>query len=520
MSDEKWLWDQPHSWHAVNRALLDIDVLLNHLNELPDSRLLGYFEETKQRIVGGTTRSTAPPCDSYAKFLDRLHEVAAAFQTGCAPTEPAATSDGRTPLGPIAFVEWSRDFLAAVAAPATANSIRLTRDYAIHRARVGWLRRLVGHGGARRTASGDLLIPTLPPDPDERIHQRCARRLANGVRRFEFYTIAMVLVTVCISIYALSGRLILDNEKQTADAWDKLDAVVEDQEDRTFPALKVPVADKPGFPVTPFCDLVDEQPVRADKNRTQLAANADTPIPGASSTGGDNAKTSTRYLSARQDHLCDQRKKLTQRLFVVSTHLQFWSSVIAAPHDEIWRFPHYLIWRLFRLDVPSPISPAFLFGVQRNTLEQLAGEGNGAVCIAFESPAYRWTADECIRKLWELIDRSRNVAESILGSITQYILPVCYGFLGAMAAALRMIRRKVDACTLTPTDRARLQQGAILGVLCGAIIGLFANHVGGTDGAGALGLSALALIAGYNVDGVFRFFDELSDRVFGASKAR
>ena len=40
MPDEKWLWDRPHSWHAVNRSLLDIGVLLNHLNELPDSRLL------------------------------------------------------------------------------------------------------------------------------------------------------------------------------------------------------------------------------------------------------------------------------------------------------------------------------------------------------------------------------------------------------------------------------------------------------------------------------------------------
>ena len=118
------------------------------------------------------------------------------------------------------------------------------------------------------------------------------------------------------------------------------------------------------------------------------------------------------------------------------------------------------------------------------------------------------------------IDRSLNVAESILGSITQYILPVCYGLLGAMAAALRLIRRKVDAATLVPTDRARLQQGAILGVLCGAVIGLFANHVGGTETAARLGLSALAFVAGYNVDGVFRFLDELSDRVFGASKAR
>jgi hypothetical protein len=114
---------------------------------------------------------------------------------------------------------------------------------------------------------------------------------------------------------------------------------------------------------------------------------------------------------------------------------------------------------------------------------------------------------DCKSTLWTLIDRSRNVAESILGSITQYVLPVCYGLLGAMAAALRLIRRKVDAATLVPTDRARLQQGAILGVLCGAVIGLFANQVGGAENANGLGLSALALIAGYNVDGVFRFLD-------------
>ena len=47
MPGERWLWDQPKSWHAMNRALHDIDVLLNHLNELPDSRLLSYFKATQ-----------------------------------------------------------------------------------------------------------------------------------------------------------------------------------------------------------------------------------------------------------------------------------------------------------------------------------------------------------------------------------------------------------------------------------------------------------------------------------------
>ena len=504
MSDEKWLWDQPQSWHTVNRALLDIGVLLNHLNEQPDSRLLGYFDATKDHIVDGARRNTVPPCSNYAAFLNRLNEIAAAFQTGRPPAEPAARSDGGTPLGPIAFVEWSRDFLAAVAAPATANSIRLTRDYAVHRAHGGLLRRF-RHGGAKPHEGGAMSVPPQPPDPDEPIQQRCARRLANGVRAFEWTTVAMVVVTLCISIYALSGRLILDNEKQTAEAWANLDAQVEAQEDKTFAALKLPVADKPEFPVTSFCDLVDQHSVRAETSKTQLAATADTPIPDDDSAGNDSARTMTRYLSARQAHLCDQRKQLTQSLFVVSSHLQFWSSVIASPYDEI-----------------SPLNwLALIFGVKQSALEELASAKDGAVCVGLGPPTYHPDASECKRKLWELIDRSRNVAESILGSITQYILPVCYGFLGAMAAALRMIRRKVDTSLLTPTDRARLQQGAILGVLCGAIIGLFAQHVGGADGAGALGLSALALIAGYNVDGVFRFFDELSDRVFGAgAKAR
>jgi hypothetical protein len=79
---------------------------------------------------------------------------------------------------------------------------------------------------------------------------------------------------------------------------------------------------------------------------------------------------------------------------------------------------------------------------------------------------------------------------------------------------MRLLRRKVDASLLNFTDRSRLQQGAILGVLCGGVIGLFASYIGNSDPAGGLGLSAIALLAGYNVDGVFRFLDELSDRVF------
>jgi hypothetical protein len=114
MTGEKWLWDQPKSWHAMNRALHDIAVLLNYLNELPDSRLLSYFKATQDRVSEDRAQNTVPPCDSYAEFLDRLDAIAAAFQTGRPPPDPAPGGDGQPTLGAVAFVNWSRDFLAAV----------------------------------------------------------------------------------------------------------------------------------------------------------------------------------------------------------------------------------------------------------------------------------------------------------------------------------------------------------------------------------------------------------------------
>jgi hypothetical protein len=499
MPDEKWLWDQPKSWHAMNRALHDIGVLLDYLNELPDSRLLGYFKATQDRVSELGARNTLPPCDSYPEFLDRLDAIAAAFQTGCKPTEHAGQP------GAVAFIDWSRDFLAAAAAPATASSIRLTRLYGIYRARGAfawlgrpfvWLFRTV-----RRPARDAPTFPLLPPDPEAHIHERFARRLGSWVKWFEWCTVVMVLFTLTVSIYALSGRLILTNEKQTSEAWASLDAQVEAQEDKTFQAPKLPLEQNVEFHVRPLCDLV-----RSNKP-IQVAATGSVPLPDNAGTPDSGGK----FITARQEHLCDQREKMLQSLFIVTMHLQFWSSVIAGPHEDLLR---HGAWR-----VRNPLQPAVLFGVSEHTLNQYAQERESQSCSVLAPPpaGTKYKPEECAEVLWTYIDRSKNVAESILGSITQYVLPVCYGLLGAMAAALRLIRRKVDAATLVPTDRARLHQGAILGVLCGAVIGLFANQVGGAENAGGLGLSALALIAGYNVDGVFRFLDELSDRIFGAA---
>jgi hypothetical protein len=127
------------------------------------------------------------------------------------------------------------------------------------------------------------------------------------------------------------------------------------------------------------------------------------------------------------------------------------------------------------------------------------------------------------RKLWPSAGGHHlshtEVVDTLLGCIALYLLPTLYGGLGAMAATLRALRRKVDLSLVTMTDRGRVQQDVILGVLCGAIIGLFFGSIGKANPQEGLGLSALALLAGYNISGVFTFLDELSNRVFQPARA-
>ena len=497
--DPDWLRDQPKTWHELNRALHDIATLLRYLGEMPEARLLSYFEDTKGRIVDGGAQRTVPPCASYVDFLNRLFEIGSAFQTGqpdpysTAPTAPAP----RPPLSSIAFVYWSRDFLSAVAAPATADTIRMTHDFLVHRA---WsfnpFSRRRPWSGSRVLGAVPSTNPPLPPEPDAPTRFLLASKLAGRVRRYEIATIAGVMVAILVSIYALSGRLILSNEQDMRDAWSKIDAQLEAQEEKLFktPVLPVSAGDSDTFAMIGLCDLERDLAVGAASAR-EAASDA---IRTDASTGDPpHAATRKAYVTPRQAHLCDERARVLLNLFVVTMHLQSWSSAVTQ--------------RLARYDLP--VAP--FFGIVPATLKAYSHEADGDLCVQID-PHFRhgggWP--ECREILWNQINRSRNVAQSVLGSITQYILPVLYGFLGAMAAAMRLLRRKVDSSLVSYTDRARLQQGAILGVLGGAVIGLFASSVGGAGVAGGLGLSALALLAGYNVDGVFRLLDELSDRLF------
>jgi hypothetical protein len=506
MPDDNWLWNQPKTWHDINRALQDISVLLDYLGTLPDGRLLSYFEDTQSRVADSAAKHTVPPCAGYSEFLSLIFKIGSAFQTGrpdLLPELPAPPHG--LPLSAEAFLFWSRDFLAAVAAPATADSIRLTHDYIVRRARRRfWFRR-------SQSTPAAVEAPALPPDADEPVRKMLARRLALWVRFSEALTIVIVILTVAVSIYALSGKLILGNAQDMEQAWSKVDQQLEAQEDRLLSLSTQPAGLHERIISDGLCTFAKQA-----KATTTAQAETGAPVSVAVATTAGEIRSDAAsplikvappqidLISARERHLCEESDRVLLNLFTVTIHLQSWSSVAT---QRIGAVAHV------------PLAP--LLGVSPASIAEYSRDRDGNICAVAFPDLYNKQAGAsgCRELLLTKINGTHRIAESILASITLYILPVFYGFLGAMAAALRTLRRKVDACILSYTDRARLQQGAVLGILCGAVIGLFATYITKSGAGGGLGLSAIALLAGYNVDGVFRFLDELSDRVFRPSSA-
>ena len=107
----------------------------------------------------------------------------------------------------------------------------------------------------------------------------------------------------------------------------------------------------------------------------------------------------------------------------------------------------------------------------------------------------------------------------IMASFSNIWLPMLYGFSGALVAALRTIYRKISASTLAPWDTRLLWTRMVLGLIAGSCVGLFfapsGTSVQGSSAAiGALSLSAIAFLAGYAVDGLFGFLDEIVHCIF------
>jgi hypothetical protein len=115
-------------------------------------------------------------------------------------------------------------------------------------------------------------------------------------------------------------------------------------------------------------------------------------------------------------------------------------------------------------------------------------------------------------------EETARILTLVLGSA---VLPLCYGILGAGAAVVRDLWRKMRESMLSPRDYSLALGQLALGATIGACIGLFVNASGtgstaepALAGAWTLSGSALSFIAGFGVEGVFQAMESFVRRVF------
>jgi len=470
------------------RTIKDVGVLLEFLGQRADSRLQAHFEDTRGDLGAPIRKLAVPPCRTYRHFLNRLVGLTGPLpglrvDATAAPVQPHSPPEGDEGLGDLAFLYFSRDFLAAVAAPATVETICVTRAYKVAR-RYSLLSPLLH---PRRPRGVGARTATSPDSGDE--CAASAKRLAFRVVAVEYGAILLTLLTLIISAYALSGRMILDSQRQILADYA---AIGHDMEElaKDVPAT-AGLAGDASLPAAALCD-------GATPNLATPVQKAELVVQSGAAASGKAAlpPSDSAHFTVLGLHRCSlywRSKHATEDIAAVTLHLVSWTRVVVG-------LPN--IGNVFGVSEAFIRESADMHSEWCNRLG-LERDANG----------------HCVPALQDLIYHTREVADSLLGCIALYVLPALYGCLGAAAATLRALRRKVDLSLVTVTDRGRVQQDVILGLLCGAIIGLFFGYISKeTPGAG-LGLSALALLAGYNVSGVFAFLDELSNRVFQPAQA-
>jgi hypothetical protein len=115
----------------------------------------------------------------------------------------------------------------------------------------------------------------------------------------------------------------------------------------------------------------------------------------------------------------------------------------------------------------------------------------------------------------------------LAGLLGTAVLPVLYGILGAGAAILRNLSRKMKFSLLAPRDLNLAFQQLALGAVTGACIGIFVAQPSGSGavdaakviGPAALSGSALSFLAGFGVEAVFGTLEAVIARIFNPQPA-
>ena len=99
-------------------------------------------------------------------------------------------------------------------------------------------------------------------------------------------------------------------------------------------------------------------------------------------------------------------------------------------------------------------------------------------------------------------------SRAILSTMNQYVLPLLYGLLGALAFILRTLGRELRAITYSPASNTAYVLRWPLGMLAGITIGWFFDPAT-LQGVASIQPLALAFLAGYSVELLFALLDRI-----------
>lgn len=110
--------------------------------------------------------------------------------------------------------------------------------------------------------------------------------------------------------------------------------------------------------------------------------------------------------------------------------------------------------------------------------------------------------------------KSNNAHTSLHHSVeilSKYILPLLYGLLGACTFIIRQLMQRMDDASFKRTTLYQYRFRLLLGMVLGGIVSLFLSPeaMNGLN----LSLSAIAFLAGYGVEAVFKALDSLVEKM-------
>jgi hypothetical protein len=173
--------------------------------------------------------------------------------------------------------------------------------------------------------------------------------------------------------------------------------------------------------------------------------------------------------------------------------------------------------------IARPAGFVFAHPCHKDVVSYASGELRDG-CLARTVHAARFFAVEVGLKAWA-VGASPETASWLANLLGSGVLPVLYGFLGAIASVVRTLSRKIKGSLLSPRDVQLTFQQLALGAVVGACISLFIAAPGAGDSdtslLGPVGLSsaAVAFVAGFGVDSVFKALEALISRIFNIAPA-